>query len=228
MITRELPREEWSRLEGTEVAPLVALAPHSIVAIIVVEDEDRIVGTWALLNLLHAEGVWIAPQQRNNGSVARRLLVAMREAVTARGKVGVLTGSDRPEVSALLERVGARSLPMTPYYWPVTAPQVTSDSTAQMIGERFHASLKAHEPLDHGDLPEHHAAIGDAIQLAETRGIDAAIQAYNVWAIRAGFAPITQAIQLGDKYRVDAGNKRFVISADGTCDSVESLCQPPQ
>lgn len=117
MTTRELPREEWHRLDGTELAPFVAGLPASVLTVLVVEQDGAIVGCWGLVVSLHAEGLWIAPEHRRGTAVGRRLLLGMRHAVANAGAQGVLTGAASDEVVSLLEHVKAERLPYVPYFW---------------------------------------------------------------------------------------------------------------
>ena len=76
MTSRILPREEWARLDGTLLWPAAAsFDPASIV--MVVEDEDRIVGCAAYYPVWHLDGVWMAPDAKKV-SVGRRLWHAIR------------------------------------------------------------------------------------------------------------------------------------------------------
>jgi hypothetical protein len=86
LSTRILPREEYERLKGTEVESVAAQLPDTA-RVVVVEREGRIVGTWTLLPIVHAECVWIAEDERGRGSVARRLLAGL--SATAREVFGV-------------------------------------------------------------------------------------------------------------------------------------------
>jgi len=118
MTTRELPREEWHRLSGTELEAYVRDAPDCVHTVLVVEDGDRIVGCWSILTLVHVEGVWIDPAHRKHGAVARQLLGAMWRRLRALGVRGVLTGAVTAEVEQLLTRLGATRVPYVPYIWP--------------------------------------------------------------------------------------------------------------
>lgn len=102
--TRVLPVEEWHKLHGTE---LELFAPHMDPAratVIVVEDGDQVVGCWALIQVLHAEGVWIAPAHRGRASVARRLVTTTLNAARLLGVQAVETAALTPEVERLLTK----------------------------------------------------------------------------------------------------------------------------
>ncbi len=78
VTTRILPREDYGRLAGTELEAVREQLPESA-SVVVVEDDGEIVGCWALMPVLHAEGVWIAERERKRGRVALRLLRAMSD-----------------------------------------------------------------------------------------------------------------------------------------------------
>lgn len=111
MTTRLLPSEEWPRLAGTEAA---AIWPHLDplrAHVLVVEDAGVIVGTWVLMNVLHAECLWIAPEHRHGVSVARRLWTFMRRTARGLGVPVVATAALTDDVRALLDHVGATKVP---------------------------------------------------------------------------------------------------------------------
>lgn len=111
MKTRILPPEEWPRLIGTEAEALWPHLDSRSSQIIVVEDVDGvIVGTWALMNMLHAECLWIAPGHRGGGAVARRLLTGLRDQMKQRGTMTVATSAISEDVKALLTKLGALKL----------------------------------------------------------------------------------------------------------------------
>lgn len=116
MTTRTLPSSEWSKLVGTELEPLAAVVDPSRMTVVVVEDDEgAVIGCWGLLTFLHAEGVWVAPQHRLKGSVARRLMTGMRQAVRDGGERMVITGSMSPEMDALIQHAGGYEIPCKHY-----------------------------------------------------------------------------------------------------------------
>jgi hypothetical protein len=118
LATRILPREEYGRLEGTELADVPVPDGASVV---VVEDEDAIVGCWMLVTVCHAEGVWIAPAYRRKGGVALRLLRGMRTLAKAHGASQVCTSSLDGSVTRLIERLHGQRLPGEHFLFPVGA-----------------------------------------------------------------------------------------------------------
>lgn len=109
--TRVLPQAEWPRLVGTELEGVWPHLDPTRGEIIVVEWEGEIVACWAKLQVIHLEGLWIAPAQRLRTSVARRLWQAMRQAVQSDGATTAVTSAIDPTVRGLIEHVGGVQLP---------------------------------------------------------------------------------------------------------------------
>lgn len=107
MTSRILPREEWARLVGTEAETVWPLLDPARAEVLVVEHDGDIVGTWILMNVVHAECLWIAPAHRHGVSVARRLWTLMRRTAAAMGVPVVATAAVTDEVRSLLDHVGA-------------------------------------------------------------------------------------------------------------------------
>lgn len=110
MLSRILPPEEWPRLTGTELASQWCNLDPAWTQILVVEDEGQIVGCWALMNVWHLEGVWIAPAYRQRASVARRLWTGMRRLMASVGATHAVTGAIAGPVERLLDK-HAQELP---------------------------------------------------------------------------------------------------------------------
>ena len=110
MHTRVLPREEYSRLVGTELETVYPVLPAGS-QVVVVEDGDHIVACWALFPIVHVEGVWIRPEYRGNPRVVRRLVGGMKDTARAMGARAVSTAALTPEVAAMAEKLGGFELP---------------------------------------------------------------------------------------------------------------------
>jgi hypothetical protein len=119
MTTRMLPPEEWPRLAGTEAETVWPLLDPAVAQVVVVEDGARIVGTWIVVPVVHVECCWIAEDYRKTGSVARRLLRGMREAVSLWGASSVMTGAVSDEVRALIAKLHGRLVPGEQYVIPL-------------------------------------------------------------------------------------------------------------
>jgi hypothetical protein len=119
VTTRILPRDEWTKLAGTDLEPVYAHLPDDTQIVVVENDEGLIIGHWAVIRYVHVECVWIDEAHRKGGSVARRLLTQMRKAARAWGAKAVWTASMDPEVSQLLVKLRAQPLPGDHYVFPI-------------------------------------------------------------------------------------------------------------
>lgn len=118
MTTRSLQPSEWHRL-STDYAAVLPHVQPSDVEIVVVEDGDRIVASWAVMRIVHLEGLWIDPDYRGRVSVARRLYRATMAAVQRWTTGWAMTGADTDTVRAMLATVGAVHVPMDVYVMPI-------------------------------------------------------------------------------------------------------------
>lgn len=74
MRTRELPPAEWDRLDRTGLPELLQhVRPEDVVVVVVESDEGAIVGSMAVLRVVHLEGAWIDPEAMSAG-VTRALI----------------------------------------------------------------------------------------------------------------------------------------------------------
>lgn len=119
MTHRILPREEWAKLAGTEAGAFAPLLPPDAASVLVVEDNGQIVATWALVSMLHAEGLWIAPSHRGRFGVVKRLLSGMRAMARSIGATSVQTASVSPDVTSFIERLGGSPLPGQMFILPM-------------------------------------------------------------------------------------------------------------
>lgn len=111
MTTRILPPEEWPRLRGTEAETVWPHLDPQRAAIVVVEDEGVVIGCHVLMYVLHAECLWIHPDHRGKGGVARRLWAAVQRAARGAGVRSLVTAACDDKVKRLLSHVGAIQLP---------------------------------------------------------------------------------------------------------------------
>jgi GNAT superfamily N-acetyltransferase len=120
VTSRILPLAEWGRLGETELPKVLPYVKPEDAQIVVVEDDGRIVGCWAVLRIVHLEGVWIAPAYRGRGSVARRLLAKTLETARAWAGSWAMTGADTDEVRRLIEQhLHGVKVPMDTYLVPM-------------------------------------------------------------------------------------------------------------
>lgn len=117
--TRALPASEWGRLVGTELETLAPKLDPAETQIVVVEHGERIVACWAVMRVVHVEGLWIHPDYRKKPPVAVRLLRAMHQAARAFGASWVWTGSETPDVTSLILKQGGTHVPFDSYILPI-------------------------------------------------------------------------------------------------------------
>lgn len=125
MNHRELPKHEWPRLAGTDLADI----GHPVMVparVLVVEDEaGRIIAHWSLMQFWHLEGARIFSPFEQSASVARHMLVGIKELMAEQGAQTIYTGAKRGEdgeaVRQMLTKLGAVPVPMDPFVWHVSA-----------------------------------------------------------------------------------------------------------
>lgn len=108
MTVRQLPVEEWERLEGLPIATH-GLPDPNFTIVFVVEDEGLIVGTWSALTPVVLEGLWLRESYRKT-TAAGRLLVEMKQFLIDGGITAAYTLVQTPEVLALAEKAGFERL----------------------------------------------------------------------------------------------------------------------
>jgi hypothetical protein len=118
--TRLLPPEEWHRLVGTELETLVPKLDPAQTQIVVVERGGVLVGTWAVLQMVHVEGLWIAPAYRGKSpGIVRRLVQGMQMAAQQFGARVVWTGAASASVAQLIRHAGGTRVPFESYILPL-------------------------------------------------------------------------------------------------------------
>ena len=104
MMSRLLPPEEWHRLEGTLLWPVVkTMHPSSL--IMVVERDGDIVGCAAYYQQWHLDGVWIKPGAPAV-SVGRRLWHAVRQVASGFDIRSVWAMAMSPRSDKLVQSLG--------------------------------------------------------------------------------------------------------------------------
>lgn len=111
MTSRILPPEEWPKLVGTEAETLWPHLDPANSRVLVVEDGDRIVGTWTVLRVVHVECVWVHPEYRGAFGVVKRLLRGMRDIARSWGARTVFTAATTGQVRALITSLQGQALP---------------------------------------------------------------------------------------------------------------------
>lgn len=118
--TRILPFEEWQKLEGTEAEPLIDEMDPNEVFVLVVEKNNKVVGSWLLVLKWHAECVWIHPDERRNPVVAGRLIQGMKQMARRVNAQNLVTSAMNPEVKDLIvKHLQGVELPGKMFVFPV-------------------------------------------------------------------------------------------------------------
>lgn len=119
MTRRILPPDEWDRLADNEqLGPVLQILDPLTTSVLVVEHDGKIVGCWAFIHVLHAEGVYVDPSLRSGGVVARHLWRGAQEIATEQGAAAVWAGADKPAIADLLRDHGAKKFPVDSYVLP--------------------------------------------------------------------------------------------------------------
>lgn len=120
MTPRMLPYAEWSRLVGTEAEEvwphLDPLKSH----VIVLEEDGQIIACHVLMQVLHAECLWVHPDHRQP-AVSRTLWNAVQTHARSLGATTLATAANDDRVMRLLAYVGAIKLPGEHYVIPLEA-----------------------------------------------------------------------------------------------------------
>lgn len=110
---RALPPSEW-----TDKLPELGYAyvpPADGAMILVVEHEDKIVGSFVALNIITLEGLNVHPDYHGNPNVARRLFVGMIQSLKALGVKATCALVTKPDIAALATHAGFTPLEGTVY-----------------------------------------------------------------------------------------------------------------
>jgi len=119
MTRRILSRDEYPRLVGTYLEPLIEALPLDADVIVVEDANGVIVGCSSLFHRDHVEGSWIAEAHRHHSVVARHLLKGIRDTAQMRGTERLITASMDDLMTQLLDKLGATLLPGLHYVWPI-------------------------------------------------------------------------------------------------------------
>jgi hypothetical protein len=117
-ITRDLPVEEWHRLEGHPALQGHTLPDPLTSRAIITEENNEIVGVWFAIQVIHIEPVWIREDQRK-GWVPIALYRGMRRLLDSCSLKSVFSFSETAEVSSYLTRLGFKTLPYKVHLWEV-------------------------------------------------------------------------------------------------------------
>lgn len=116
---RILPREEWHRLAHTDIQAVRQYVNPDDMEVCVVENAlGDIIACWAVIRIVHLEGVWIHPDYRFRPSIARKLLkstLAMARRWSPRWIMSAARKDDDHTKRLLVKHLGAIAVDMDPY-----------------------------------------------------------------------------------------------------------------
>jgi hypothetical protein len=161
---RILPPEEWHRLKGTEAEAVWPYLYPKNTSIIVSEVGDRIIATWVLMRVVHAECIWIDPEYR--GSIVwRGIMRTAREVAKGWGVGQLITGSISQYVTDLILRLGGYPVPCQSFVLPLFGRD--SKRRDRELGRVFHRQLEALLPDgNHPEDQKHNEHVGRALRTA--------------------------------------------------------------
>ena len=122
LTTRLLPQSEWDKLGDTDIPVILPFTRPEDIQIVVVEEQDRIVGAWAVLRVVHLEGAWVTPEYRGNGVVRARLMQAGLEAAQQWAGDWAMTAAkpdDEHVKHIITKHMGGIQVPMYSYVVPL-------------------------------------------------------------------------------------------------------------
>ena len=122
MTTRILPPAEWHKLAGTGLDMLSTLTEAPTSPIVVEDNDGKVIACWGLVNVVHAEGMWVDPMHRAKPGTMRALIRAMRQEAKARGLVAVWTTSRMQSITELLGHAHALPVDGEHFVIPVEIP----------------------------------------------------------------------------------------------------------
>lgn len=136
MKARILPLNEWGRIKDTEIAALLPYVDSQNVAVVVVEDGERIVARWCVFQATHFEGLWIDPEYRGNAGVVRPLLRQAYALPQMRGERWAFSGAeDGPDeqIDRLLRKLGGKRVSIRFYAVPVNGTRKVTEEEVSCL-----------------------------------------------------------------------------------------------
>lgn len=116
---RILPRDEYPRLVGTYLEPLIDYFPEDADVLVVEDADGAIVGCSSLFRRDHLEGTWIAEGHRNEPGVFWSLFQGIKATAKRRGTDRLVTGSIDDRMTTFLLRQHAVVMPGDQFVWPL-------------------------------------------------------------------------------------------------------------
>jgi len=119
---RDLPPDEWHRLEGHPALNGQPLPDPTYHRVVVAEDGDAIIAAWFMMQVIHLEPIWIDPKHRG-GILPVQLLSTMSAILDSCTVKQAFCFADRPEIADYLRRLGMQQLPYDTFLYEVPSCQ---------------------------------------------------------------------------------------------------------
>lgn len=115
---RDLPPEEWHKLEGHPALQGQPLPDPTYHRVVVAEDGEELVAAWFMIHVVHLEPVWIDPRYRG-GRLPVRMLSEISSILDSCTVTKAFCFADRPEIAGYLQRLGMQKLPYETFLYEV-------------------------------------------------------------------------------------------------------------
>ncbi len=120
MTRRILAREDYGRLVGTYLEPLIDALPADADVIVVEDADGQIVGCSSIFSRDHVECTWIAEDHRSHPGVFWQLFQGIKTTARRRGTDRLVTGSIDDRMTEFLLKMHATPLQGQQFVWPLT------------------------------------------------------------------------------------------------------------
>lgn len=119
MTARLLSHSEWPTVPGPFLPSVLTDVSPDGCQVFGVEKGGEVVGTVAVMTVVHLEGLWVHPEHRGPGIVRSLMEAAARAAkeTTRHGWVFACIGSE--EMAGYVERSGGTEVPVVLYVLPL-------------------------------------------------------------------------------------------------------------
>lgn len=112
-VARVLPAAEWGKLVGRVPYDLAAQHPDHTIVVVVEDAEGLVVASWLALNIVHLEGLYVAPEGRGHPAIAKTLVLGMTEQLKLANIPAVVTIVQDDAVREMADKLGFTHIPGT-------------------------------------------------------------------------------------------------------------------
>lgn len=119
MTRRILPRDEYGRLVGTYMEPVMHDMPPDADVIVVEDENGAIIACSSIFRRDHVEFTWIAKEHRSSPGVFWQLLHGIKVTAKRRGSQRIVTASEDDRLTEFLLRMHAEPIAGKHFVWPM-------------------------------------------------------------------------------------------------------------